>query len=71
MKKVYYICKSFFESSSKFENRVNSILKDIADNNTIDSVSWNNKAIMVTQYNYTFISKVVDNQCSNRSINVL
>lgn len=47
MKKVYYIRKSFFESSSKFENRVNSILKDIADNNTIDSVSWNNKAIIV------------------------
>ena len=47
MRKVYYIRKSFFESSSKFENRVNSILKDIADNNTIDSVSWYNKAIMV------------------------
>lgn len=47
MKKVYYIRKSFFESSSKFENRVNSILKDIADNNTIDSVSQNNKAIIV------------------------
>lgn len=47
MKKACYIRKSFFESSNIFENRIYSILKDIADNNAIDSVSWNNKAVMV------------------------
>lgn len=47
MRKVCYIRKRLFESSSKFENRVNSILKNIANTDTIKSVEWNKTTLVV------------------------
>lgn len=47
MREVFYIRRHFFETNSRFEDRVNSVLRDIAKNNIIRSVEWNKTTLII------------------------